>query len=531
MRREIGFILIFLWWAVTGTAQQGYLRAFADQGVYIAGEKIWISGIKLGNVKDKDHQVRIYLVDRNGNVVDRANMMDADGKISCSMQLRADLATDYYVLAVNSVGYRPELIPIAVINPVSPPKTNPGEPGFYRESQIGKLQPKLDRDSYAKRELVSVSLQPPGDMELQISVVRKDPLSGYVDSITGSWKKPELAIVENIPEGEGQQLRVTVHDANSNVLAPGVRVYASVLGDQANIASALSDSKGTALISIPYLYGNASLVLSAIGETGHSYRVVYEEPPVLIKGEIGLPVLNLDERFRSSINERLLNTEVTNKFRPETKWRYVTASLDTTDFYGKPDKRYMLDDYTRIPNMEEILYEYVQEARVRKLDEKPAILVFNTPFKTFFDLPAMVLLDGVPVSDISQLLALDPLQLKSVDLVARKFLLDDLQIPGIIHYKSYKADLGGYKLPAQDIVYAIQGNAIPVEPLFAAFDKDNDPKLPELRNLLYWTAFHPSDAFKCSFYTPDNEGEYTVVVRGLDKEGKEYRGEVVLKVK
>ncbi len=39
-------------------------------------------------------------------------------------------------------------------------------------------------------------------------------------------------------------------------------------------------------------------------------------------------------------------------------------------------------------------------------------------------------------------------------------------IPGIIHYKSYKADLAGYKLPSQDIVYAIQGNAIPVEPVF-----------------------------------------------------------------
>ncbi|HLO81317.1 MAG TPA: hypothetical protein VK166_10180 [Chitinophagaceae bacterium] len=531
MSRNIVSILIFLLSASAGMSQQGSLKAYTDQVIYIAGEKIWLAGMKLGNTKDKDHPVRIYLVDRNGNVADRASIMDAEGRISCSIQLRADLPTDFYMLAVNSVGYLPDLIPIAVINPVNPPKNIGGDAAVYKETEVAKLVPKLERDSYAKRELVNVAVQPPSDMELQISVVRKDPLSDYVDSVAGSWKKPELTFVENNSEGEGQQLKMTVHDATTNELAPGVRVYASVLGDQANIASGLSDGKGSALIAIPYLYGNASLVLSAIGETGRSYRVVYEEPQVQIKGELGLPLLKLEERFRASINERLLNTEVTNKYRPETKLRYVTGNLDTTDFYGKPDKRYMLDDYTRIPNMEEILYEYVQEARVRKLGEKPSILVFNTPFKSFFELPAMVLLDGVPVSDISQLLALDPLQLKSIDVVARKFLLDDLQIPGIVHYKSYKADLGGYKLPAQDIVYAVQGNAIPIEPLFASFGKDSDQRLPELRNLLYWTAFHPSEVFKWSFYTPDNEGEYTLVVRGLDKQGKEYRGEVVVKVK
>ncbi len=300
---------------------------------------------------------------------------------------------------------------------------------------------------------------------------------------------------------------------------------------KSNIATALSDDNGIALISLPYPYGDVSLVLSALGEQGQPYRLVYEDPGVQIKGTADLPAIQLDERFRSSINERLLNAEVTNKYRPEAKIRYLAAGLDTTDFYGKPDKRYMLDDYTRIPNMEEILFEYIQEVRVRRQGEKPVILVLNTPFKTFFELPAMVLLDGVLVSDISQLLALDPLQLKSVDVVARKFLLDEMQLPGIVHYKSYKADLGGYKLPAQDIVYTIRGNAIPVEPVFAQYPDKKDEKIPDMRNLLFWTPFHRPGTRNTEFYSPDNEGEYTVRVLGIDKNGKEYQGELVITVK
>jgi hypothetical protein len=367
-------------------------------------------------------------------------------------------------------------------------------------------------------------------MDLQISVMRKDILSSYVDSLFQHWHQPDFQIVENLLEGEGQQIKLSVYNS-SDQLVPGVRVFASVLGDQANIATALSDRNGIARIALPYPYGDVSMVFSAVGEPGEAYRLVYEDAGVQIRGTMDLPVIQLDERFRSSINDRLLNAEVANKFRPEAKISYRVEGLDTTDFYGKPDMRYMLDDYTRIPNMEEILFEYIQQVRVRRLGEKPAILVFNTPFKTFFELPAMVLLDGVPVSDLAQLLALDPLQLKSVDVVARRFLLDEMQLPGIVHYKSYKADLGGYKLPAQDVVYSLRGNAIPVEPVFPDYSDKKDDRIPDMRNLLYWTPFHRSVTGRTVFYTPDCEGEYIVCVRGVDKSGKEFMGEMVIRIK
>jgi hypothetical protein len=503
---------------------------YTDRSVYIAGEKIWIAGMKLGNPSDNDHPVRVYLVDRAGAVVDRVSIMDAEGRIGCYLQLKGDLVSDNYLVAAISAGYKPDFRPVAVINPVLPPKNAANETEPYQVAKLEELALKTDKVSYAKRERVTVSVQTSAEMDLQISVARKDQLSVYIDSLLGSWKSPGLEIIENIQDGVGHQLRVQVYNA-ANELAAGARVYASVLGDQANMATAVTDEQGSALISIPYIYGNASLVLSALGESGQNYRVVYEESPVQVKGDIGLPALKLEERFRASITEQLLNAEVTNKYRAEARTRYVTTGLDTTDFYGMPDKRYMLDGYTRIPNMEEILYEYVQEARARKLGDRSVIYVFNTPFKTFFELPAMVLLDGVPVSDVSQLLALDPLQLRSVDVVAKKFLLDDLQIPGIIHYKSYKADLAGYKLPAQDIVYAIQGNAIPVEPVFIEYGKQDDDRLPDMRNLLYWKAFVESGSRTWQFYTPDGDGEYSIVVRGIDKQGKEYRGEVVISVK
>ena len=71
------------------------------------------------------------------------------------------------------------------------------------------------------------------------------------------------------------------------------------------------------------------------------------------------------EEFRDDIESRLFNSRMMKRFYGNQLTEYSWQDEDTTDFYGLPDKRYHLDDYTRFPNMEEILGEYIPEVRVR----------------------------------------------------------------------------------------------------------------------------------------------------------------------
>ncbi len=66
---------------------------------------------------------------------------------------------------------------------------------------------------------------------------------------------------------------------------------------------------------------------------------------------------------------------------------------------------------------------------------------------------------------------------------------------------------------------------------FAQYDKNGDERLPDMRNLLYWTSFHTPGSKNWTFYTPDVEGTYTIVVRGLDKQCNDYKGENDIRVK
>lgn len=130
---------------------------------------------------------------------------------------------------------------------------------------------------------------------------------------------------------------------------------------------------------------------------------------------------------------------------------------DTTSFYGHPDRTYLLDDYTRFPTMEEVIREFVFEAKARKNGSDFRLYVLNLPYRIYFDEAPLILLDGVPVKDVNKVMQLDPLKLKKIEIVGRKYYFGNAIFPGIISFFSYNGDLGGYTLPASAMVKDYDG--------------------------------------------------------------------------
>jgi hypothetical protein len=130
---------------------------------------------------------------------------------------------------------------------------------------------------------------------------------------------------------------------------------------------------------------------------------------------------------------------------------------DTTAFYGYPDKTYLLDDYTRFPTMEEVFREFVFEVKPRKSDGGFRLFVLNLPYRIYFEDSPLVLLDGVPVHNADKVMQLDPLKLRKIEIVARKYYLGTAVYSGIISLFSYTGDLGGYALPASAMVKDYDG--------------------------------------------------------------------------
>src|SRR5206468_4632112 len=107
--------------------------------------------------------------------------------------------------------------------------------------------------------------------------------------------------------------------------------------------------------------------------------------------------------------------------------------------------------------MEEVMREYVTEVHVRRQNDGFHYSVKNTPYKSYFEEDPLVLLDGVPVSDINKIIALDPLKIRKLEVVARRYFVNNRTANGIVSYTSYAGDLGGLELSKQAVVFEQAG--------------------------------------------------------------------------
>ncbi len=144
-----------------------------------------------------------------------------------------------------------------------------------------------------------------------------------------------------------------------------------------------------------------------------------------------------------------LNDPIAEKFVTEKYPVRIKEVGDTLPFFGKADKDYLLDDYVRFPTMEEVLREFVTEVRVRKQRDKYRIEVLNVPYKLFFENEPLVLLDGLPVFDTNILMSIDPLKIRNIQVVAKRYYFGSKVLSGIVSFTSYDGDLAGYAIPRQ----------------------------------------------------------------------------------
>lgn len=144
-----------------------------------------------------------------------------------------------------------------------------------------------------------------------------------------------------------------------------------------------------------------------------------------------------------------LKDPIAEKFVAEKYPARIKEVGDTLPFFGKADKDYLLDDYVRFPTMEEVLREFVAEVRVRKQRDKFRIEVLNVPYNLYFVNEPLILLDGLPVFDTNILMAIDPLKIRNIQVVAKKYYFGTKVLSGIVSFTSYDGDLAGYAIPRQ----------------------------------------------------------------------------------
>lgn len=229
--------------------------------------------------------------------------------------------------------------------------------------------------------------------------------------------------------------------------------------------------------------------------------------------------LDLDTAYTDAIVAQSSFMQVQNQFQ-EVK---SAVSRNKVNFYQNPTSRYYLDEFTRFPVMEEVMREYVYGVFVRK---ENGVFVFkvidDARNELMQDLP-LILLDGVPVSNVDGIMNLDPLDIKRIDVIRRKYFYGNTFHSGIVAFYSYKSDFARYPIEAEAIKVTYQGLQSTRTFYSPAYEstEQKESRTPDFRNQLYWNPCVKVDNGKAvfSFYTSDAKGSYIIELQTLGYDG------------
>ena len=526
--------LIFLIAFTTSKAQQNnttVFQAWADQQVCITGEEIWIDGYinqELKNIKS----ITMRLVDRNGQTKSEVDVIPQHNGFAGYISIPENLVSDYYFIDCFAKGLHAtsKLQPIMVINPrLAPNASCPSTPLSSTTIKNSQITITTTKEIFNPRSPVRLDLEMSSALDqISISAVMHDALSAKMDSISNLFPLSFNHNSSGDLENEGQLISVTATTANGPL--KNTKLIAGLKGTKSVIGTSMTNEYGVAKFILPLTYDPRLLVVSSLGNKKEKVSFIVGKT-VSDNQLIQFPCLSLNESMRTLIDNRIFNSRVTNRFFGVNTKAVETVERDTTDFYGRPDVVFQLDDYVRFPNMEEVISEIIPQLRVKKNKEEMILQVLNSPYKTFFEQEALVLLDGVPVTNTKALIEADPLLIKSIEVVARKYMQGNADFNGIVHFKTYRGDLATLQQVTNDGTYTLNG--VQEASLYQNLDHSKKlDRMPDMRNLLWRDVNITQDQIKSGlkYFTSDVEGSFKIIAKGVNANKEMVMGERIITV-
>jgi hypothetical protein len=342
-----------------------------------------------------------------------------------------------------------------------------------------------------------------------------------------AWKQVLHATVPPMmfpPEYNGQLVTARMIDSARSEPVANVEAYLSVPGQETVFATAMSKDDGLVRFEMKGVYGSSEMIIQPKQNNSSALRLEIQQPFSTSYDSDILPPLILSPLLANTLLEQHIAVQVRNNFTGTQIKQFTAPVVDTVAFYGTPAFTYMLDDFTRFRTMEEVLREYVKPVFVRRRGAGYNLKVYEPEAKKILENDPLILIDGVPVFDYDKVMALDPLQIRKLEVVNARYFYGSSIFDGILHWTSYDRNLAGYELDPGVSVINYEGLQLHREffsPVYDSEEKANSP-VPDFRNLLYWQPdLHTaaSEAKQVTFYTSDLPGRYAIVIEGMTADG------------
>ena len=472
--------------AAAGLVERTYVCT--DRHIYVAGEDVFCSVFCFdggtGSLSDFSSVAYVELISPEGSAV-RVKMALQDGRGAGRLRLPSTLPTgNYRLIAYTALNRNEEDMDyfrgsrvISVYNTLSASRQDSVVPdGDAAAAAVeGKGRP------YGAAAPAGLVMEQRGDslflrnsgtecldfcLSLSISDALPDPegpgLADFLKARSGDRATLRTDAELSIPEYEGEIVSIRVPAMYS-----GVTAVLSGPGLRNDIYSSTVDSTGLVSFYTGNIYGDRDLVFELNSrDVNDDFSLEVLSPfasPELDRD--GVPELHLNGSVAEDLKRRSVAMQISRHFGIDEYMDSLQLRPDLL-FKGGTMTVYEMDDYTRFPTMRETIVEYVREVHIRRQDGEPVLkIVPGKSFESYSSMlggNALVLVDGVPVSEHGRVLDLNPALLRRICIYPYDVSTGSCIYSGVVNFISFRGDMAGLQFPGRVRILDFHGVTFPV---------------------------------------------------------------------
>lgn len=349
---------------------------------------------------------------------------------------------------------------------------------------------------------------------LTISVIPDGTLSDKLIALE------DAGLNENSHRQETRGMSITglVRNRYSGSVIPGIRVNLSITGEGRDFMATTTGPDGGFVFNVPDYNGKHDIFLC-------TDKTDSLDAQILVDNDFcNLPVDLPDEDYELSDRERETALSMAIRFNLNKYFNNdsLEAERDTTVqspvFYGKPDEILSMNEYVKLPTLEEYFNQLPVSVKVRKKSGQKYFKVLGTQSE-LLEIDPLVMVDLVVIDDPEKILALDPRDISRIEIVNSVYVKGDQIYGGVVNILSRNENFAGISLPSSGIFinYSFLNNTFNNQEFTAL-----NSKLPDTRNTVFWkTISNWDECSGISFIAPATPGKYQVLVRGVSEKGEE----------
>ena len=539
------------------------IEVMTDRYIYGVGEKILFAGINISPPELKaicwSRVLYLELLTPGGTSVARGKFPMSCSRASGCLPIPENLLTGNYYLVAYTKWMR-NFSPmnfhyqkIKIINPyTSQLETSNFTNGIgqTREWEQIPLNEAItcgtDKASYRQREKVNLMISIPGSGSsltgtYSVTVVR----TGSADTLGTLKILPEKIQYFSppgtlfLPETNGLSLSGRMVSGDSAGSVPAEMVNLAILGREPEFRVIRSGPQGTFCFALDSMVGRNDMYIASDYDEG-DFEIRIDND--FANPDVRFPEMpfKLSESEKELAGEIILNMQINSHFHSPDE--IMSGPEDPGDdpqirsFYGLPSSSVLIDDYIELPTLKEVLIELVPGVfpRVRNKQNHLSFSGNKLSYVLINSYTPLILVDQIPVFDLDKVLLMSPKKIYRIEILNEIYILGNTTFGGILNIITRKGDLGGIDLPENSFFFDFT-SFLPQEELI--FPRHEDPEFdsenPDYRNCLYWAPeinAAPGQEVELDFFTSDNSGEYTVLVRGVAEDGSILQGKCGFRV-